>query len=183
MAHRGTGERPPEVACVTPGPRRNAPGAAPLVLGVSILFEPITFRDVTVRNRVWMAPMCQYSAAATGPDAGAATSWHATHLHSRSVGGAGAVIVESTAVNPEGRISPNDLGLWNDRQLEAFAPITAQLAAGGATPASSWGTPGARRRRTRRSCPSAPRCRQSAGAGPRWRRATWPSPTTPSRPR
>jgi 2,4-dienoyl-CoA reductase-like NADH-dependent reductase (Old Yellow Enzyme family) len=126
-----------------PGARTGIPpGAAPLVLGVSILFEPITFRDVTVRNRVWMAPMCQYSAAATGPDAGAATSWHATHLHSRAVGGAGAVIVESTAVNPEGRISPNDLGLWNDRQLEAFAPITAQLAAAGATPAVQLGHAG-----------------------------------------
>ena len=59
--------------------------------------------------------MCQYSAAATGPDVGAPTSWHATHLHSRAVGGAGAVITEATSVNAEGRISPQDLGLWNDR--------------------------------------------------------------------
>ena len=60
--------------------------------------------------------MCQYSAAAEGPDAGAPTSWHATHLHSRAVGGVGAVITEATAVSAEGRISPHDLGLWNDRQ-------------------------------------------------------------------
>jgi 2,4-dienoyl-CoA reductase-like NADH-dependent reductase (Old Yellow Enzyme family) len=109
---------------------------------VSILFEPITLRDVTVRNRVWMAPMCQYSAAASGPDAGVPTSWHATHLHSRAVGGVGAVIVESTAVNAEGRISPNDLGLWNDRQGEAFAAITAQVASAGATPGIQLGHAG-----------------------------------------
>src|SRR6476619_755684 len=101
---------------------------------VSILFEPITLRDVTVRNRIWMAAMCQYSAAAEGPDTGAPTPWHATHLHSRAVGGVGAVIVEATAVSAEGRISPHDLGLWNDRQREAFAPITAQVASAGATP-------------------------------------------------
>ena len=105
-----------------------------LSVGVSILFEPITLRDVTVRNRIWMAAMCQYSAAATGPDVGAPTSWHATHLHSRAVGGAGAVITEATSVNAEGRISPEDLGLWNDRQQEAFTAITAQIASAGATP-------------------------------------------------
>ena len=105
-----------------------------LDLGVSILFEPIALRDVTVRNRIWMAAMCQYSAAAEGPDTGAPTPWHATHLHSRAVGGVGAVIVEATAVSAEGRISPHDLGLWNDRQREAFAPITAQVASAGATP-------------------------------------------------
>ena len=105
-----------------------------LDLDVSILFEPVTLRDVTVRNRIWMAAMCQYSAAAEGPDTGAPTPWHATHLHSRAVGGVGAVIVEATAVSAEGRISPHDLGLWNDRQREAFAPITAQVASAGATP-------------------------------------------------
>lgn len=73
--------------------------------------------------------MCQYSAAADGPDTGAPTSWHHVHLGSRAVGGVGGgvgmVIVEATGVNPEGRISPTDLGLWNDRQLDAFRPITA----------------------------------------------------------
>ncbi|GAA1238464.1 2,4-dienoyl-CoA reductase-like NADH-dependent reductase (Old Yellow Enzyme family) [Oryzihumus leptocrescens] len=101
---------------------------------VTSLFEPFQLRDVTVRNRVWMSPMCQYSAADTGPATGAPTAWHATHLHSRAVGGAGLVIAEATAVTPEGRISPQDLGLWNDTQLEAFAPIVAQVAAAGATP-------------------------------------------------
>lgn len=101
---------------------------------VTSLFEPFRLRDVTIRNRVWMSPMCQYSAADTGPATGAPTAWHATHLHSRAVGGAGLVIAEATAVNPEGRISPQDLGLWNDTQLEAFAPIVAVVAAAGATP-------------------------------------------------
>jgi 2,4-dienoyl-CoA reductase-like NADH-dependent reductase (Old Yellow Enzyme family) len=101
---------------------------------VTSLFEPFRLRGVTIRNRVWMSPMCQYSAADTGPATGAPTAWHATHLHSRAVGGAGLVIAEATAVNPRGRISPQDLGLWNDTQLEAFGPIVAQVAAAGATP-------------------------------------------------
>ena len=97
------------------------------------LFAPIRLRDVTIRNRVWVSPMCQYSAADSGPATGAPTAWHATHLHSRAVGGAGLVLAEATSVNPEGRISPQDLGLWNEAQAEAFAPIVAQVRGAGAT--------------------------------------------------
>lgn len=100
--------------------------------GVPQLYRPITLRELEVRNRIWMAPMCQYSAASDGPDTGAPTEWHHVHLGSRAVGGVGMVIAEATAVNPEGRISPNDLGLWNDRQYDTSRPITSFFRARGA---------------------------------------------------
>jgi 2,4-dienoyl-CoA reductase-like NADH-dependent reductase (Old Yellow Enzyme family) len=102
---------------------------------VSALFDPITLRSLTVPNRVWMSPMCMYSAAASGPDVGVATDWHLAHLASRAAGGAGLVMVEATGVNPEGRITPYDLGLWNDRQQAALARIVAALTAQGTVPA------------------------------------------------
>ncbi|RLZ02622.1 oxidoreductase [Kocuria tytonicola] len=86
----------------------------------STLFEPITLRGLTVRNRLWIPPMCQY--AAFGED-GVPTDWHLVHYGSLAAGGAGAVIVEAIAVVPEGRISPRDLGLWNDEQRDALARI------------------------------------------------------------
>lgn len=101
---------------------------------MSALFEPLTLRSVTVPNRVWMAPMCQYCAAPEGPEQGAPTDWHLAHLGSRAVGGVGLALFEATAVSPEGRISPYDLGLWNDRQQDAFARINAFLAAHGTVP-------------------------------------------------
>ncbi|MEU8109982.1 NADH:flavin oxidoreductase/NADH oxidase [Nonomuraea muscovyensis] len=70
-----------------------------------------------------MAPMCQYCAATDGPDAGVPHDWHLTHLGARAVGGAGLIMTEATAVSPEGRISPADLGLWNGRQEEAFGRV------------------------------------------------------------
>jgi 2,4-dienoyl-CoA reductase-like NADH-dependent reductase (Old Yellow Enzyme family) len=85
---------------------------------VSQLFTPITLRDVTVRNRVWVAPMCQYSATDGVPN-----DWHLVHLGSFARGGAGLVFTEATAVTPEGRISPEDTGLWNDAQQAAWARI------------------------------------------------------------
>ncbi|SDB80720.1 2,4-dienoyl-CoA reductase [Raineyella antarctica] len=90
---------------------------------MSQLFSPLTLRGLTVRNRVWMSPMCMYSAAPTGVEAGCSTDFHLQHLASRASGGAGLVIAESTAVTAQGRISPWDLGLWNDAQAAAFAPI------------------------------------------------------------
>jgi 2,4-dienoyl-CoA reductase-like NADH-dependent reductase (Old Yellow Enzyme family) len=101
---------------------------------MSVLFEPYRLRSLSFRNRIWMAPMCQYSAAADGPEAGVPTDWHFAHLASRATGGAGLIIAEATAVNAEGRISPYDLGLWNDRQVEAFRPITAFISSQGAEP-------------------------------------------------
>ncbi|GGS53328.1 NADH:flavin oxidoreductase/NADH oxidase [Streptomyces violaceus] len=102
---------------------------------MTALFEPFTLRDVTIPNRVWMPPMCQYSAAPEGPETGAPTDWHFAHYAARAAGGTGLIIVEATAVSPEGRISPYDLGIWNDTQVEAFRRITRFLAAQGTVPA------------------------------------------------
>lgn len=102
---------------------------------MSTLFEPYTLRDLTIPNRVWMAPMCQYSAAPDGPEAGAPNDWHFAHYAARATGGTGLIVVEATAVSPEGRISPYDLGIWNDTQVEAFRRITRFLAAQGTVPA------------------------------------------------
>jgi 2,4-dienoyl-CoA reductase-like NADH-dependent reductase (Old Yellow Enzyme family) len=96
------------------------------------LFSPIALRSITARNRLWISPMCQYSVFA---EDGIPTDWHLVHLGSRAVGGAGLVIAEATAVEARGRISPQDLGLWNDAQADAFQPITRFLAEHGAVPA------------------------------------------------
>ncbi|MFJ4788558.1 NADH:flavin oxidoreductase/NADH oxidase [Streptomyces sp. NPDC088794] len=101
---------------------------------MSSLFQPFTLRDVTIPNRVWMPPMCQYSAAPDGPEAGAPTDWHFAHYAARATGGTGLIIVEATAVSPEGRISPYDLGIWNDTQVEAFRRITRFLVSQGTVP-------------------------------------------------
>ncbi|MFD8144784.1 NADH:flavin oxidoreductase/NADH oxidase [Streptomyces sp. NPDC059708] len=98
------------------------------------LFQPYTLRSVTVPNRIWMAPMCQYSAEAFGPNAGVAGEWHFAHYAARAVGGTGLIIQEATAVSPEGRISPYDLGIWNDTQVEALRRITAYVKSRGAVP-------------------------------------------------
>ncbi len=94
-----------------------------------MLFEPLTLRSLTFPNRVWMSPMCQYSAEVDGPDIGAPHDWHFAHLAARAVGGAGLVMAEATAVSAEGRISPADTGLWNDRQEEAWERIVRFVAA------------------------------------------------------
>src|SRR5690554_2350428 len=88
-----------------------------------LLFQPFTLRGVTMRNRLWVPPMCQYSAESEGDLTGAPNDWHLLHLGGFARGGAGLVVVEATSVVPEGRISPNDLGLWNDAQEAAFARI------------------------------------------------------------
>jgi 2,4-dienoyl-CoA reductase-like NADH-dependent reductase (Old Yellow Enzyme family) len=85
------------------------------------LFTPLTIRSVRLRNRIWVAPMCQYSAEQQD---GMTGDWHLVHLGSFASGGAGLVISEAAAVSPEGRISPQDLGLWNDAQAQAFRRIT-----------------------------------------------------------
>ncbi|OEI69496.1 NADH:flavin oxidoreductase/NADH oxidase [Curtobacterium sp. ER1/6] len=93
------------------------------------LFEPITIRDLTVRNRLWVSPMCQYSVEQQD---GVPTAWHLVHLGGFAKGGAGAVVVEAAGVVPEGRITPQDVGLWNDEQRDAFRPIVDFLHAQGA---------------------------------------------------
>ncbi|WP_243076909.1 NADH:flavin oxidoreductase/NADH oxidase [Microbacterium sp. SS28] len=94
------------------------------------LFSPLTIRGLTARNRLWVAPMCQYSAVDGVPQ-----EWHHTHLAQFASGGAGIVMAEATAVLAEGRISPEDTGIWNDEQRDAWAPITAAIRARGAVPA------------------------------------------------
>lgn len=98
----------------------------------SALFSALTLRGTTFAHRVWMAPMCQYSAAADGPDRGAPTDWHLQHYGARAAGGAALVIVEATAVLPEGRISPFDLGLWDDDQVAAHRRVVDLVHAQGA---------------------------------------------------
>ncbi|TDC74575.1 NADH:flavin oxidoreductase/NADH oxidase [Streptomyces hainanensis] len=102
---------------------------------MSQLFTPFTLRSLTIPNRVWMSPMCMYSAAGEGPETGVPTDFHLAHLASRAAGGAGLVMVEATGVRPDGRISPHDLGLWNDRQQAALARIAEAVRAHGAVPA------------------------------------------------
>ncbi|WP_406491438.1 NADH:flavin oxidoreductase/NADH oxidase [Streptomyces sp. NBC_01604] len=101
---------------------------------MSSLFQPFNLRDVTIPNRVWMPPMCQYSAAPDGPDAGAPNDWHFAHYAARAAGGTGLIVVEATGVSPEGQISPYDLGIWNDTQVEAFRRITRFLVSQGTVP-------------------------------------------------
>ncbi|MER5578977.1 NADH:flavin oxidoreductase/NADH oxidase [Streptomyces massasporeus] len=102
---------------------------------MTALFEPYTLRELTIPNRVWMPPMCQYSAAPEGPETGVPTDWHFAHYAARATGGTGLIIVEATAVSAQGRISPYDLGIWNDAQVEAFRRITRFLTAQGTVPA------------------------------------------------
>lgn len=101
---------------------------------MSALFEPLALRSLTVRNRAWMSPMAQYSAATEGPDRGVPNDWHFAHYGARATGGVGLILTEATAVVPEGRVSPGDLGLWNDRQTEAFSRIARFLKAQGVVP-------------------------------------------------
>src|SRR5512141_665226 len=87
---------------------------------MSILFSGFRLREIEFRNRIFVSPMCQYSSRDGMP-----TDWHLVHLGSRAVGGAALVMVEATAVSPEGRISPDDSGIWSDAHAEAFRRITA----------------------------------------------------------
>jgi 2,4-dienoyl-CoA reductase-like NADH-dependent reductase (Old Yellow Enzyme family) len=93
------------------------------------LFTSLRLREVVFRNRVFVSPMCQYSCKD-----GLATTWHLVHLGSRAVGGAGLVTVEATAVSPEGRISPQDMGLWSSAHAEALRPVAAFIRDQGAAP-------------------------------------------------
>ncbi len=93
----------------------------------SKLFSPIRFRDLEVKNRIFMAPMCQYSAVD-----GMANDWHKIHLATRAVGGVGLVIVEATGVVPEGRITDQCLGIYNNEQVSAFKDLTRMVKSQGA---------------------------------------------------
>ena len=96
---------------------------------MSHLFDPLTIRGVTLRNRIGVSPMCMYSA-----EDGMANDWHLVHLGARAVGGAGLIIAEATAVEARGRISPADLGIWRDDQIEPLARIARFVKSQGAVP-------------------------------------------------
>ena len=96
---------------------------------MTALFQPFKLKDLTLRNRIAIPPMCQYSATD-----GVVNDWHRVHYPALARGGAGLLIVEATAVSPEGRITPGCLGLWNDAQAAALAPIAASIKTAGAVP-------------------------------------------------
>ena len=93
------------------------------------LFTPLTIRSITLKNRIVVSPMCQYSS-----EDGFANDWHFVHLGSRAVGGAGLVFTEATAVCPEGRISPHDLGIWKDEHIPQLKKITEFIIKQGSVP-------------------------------------------------
>jgi 2,4-dienoyl-CoA reductase-like NADH-dependent reductase (Old Yellow Enzyme family) len=96
---------------------------------MAALFTPFTLKDVTLKNRIAVSPMCQYSA-----DDGVINDWHHVHLAGLARGGAGLVVAEATAVSPEGRITPGCTGIWNDAQGEAWSQAVRAIKAGGAVP-------------------------------------------------
>ncbi|WP_293462609.1 NADH:flavin oxidoreductase/NADH oxidase, partial [Phenylobacterium sp.] len=93
------------------------------------LFDPFTLKDVTLRNRIMVSPMCQYSA-----EDGRINDWHFAHLAGLARGGAALVVAEAAAVSPEGRITPADAGIWTDEQAELWAQAVKLIEAGGAVP-------------------------------------------------
>ena len=93
------------------------------------LFDPFKLKGVTLRNRIAVPPMCQYTA-----EEGVINDWHRVHLAGIARGGAGLLIVEATAVSPEGRITPGCAGLWSDAQAAAFVPVVQAIKAAGAVP-------------------------------------------------
>ncbi|MEF8773861.1 MAG: NADH:flavin oxidoreductase/NADH oxidase [Halobacteriales archaeon] len=96
------------------------------------LFDSLRLRETTAPNRIMVSPMCQYSSE---DRAGLATDWHLVHLGSRATGGAGIVMAEATAVEPRGRISPEDLGLWSDEHADALEPVASFVREQGSVPA------------------------------------------------
>ena len=96
---------------------------------MSALFQPYTLKDITLRNRIAVPPMCQYMATD-----GLANDWHLSHYAGMARGGAALVIVEATAVSPEGRITPGCTGIWSDALAQGFAPIVKEIKKAGAVP-------------------------------------------------
>lgn len=111
------------------GERSSSATRRPPRAGETGLFSPLKIRGVTLRNRIAMSPMCQYSS-----EDGFATDWHLAHHAARAVGGAGLLIAEATGVVPEGRITPNCLGIWKDEHIPALRRVTDFVTAHGAVP-------------------------------------------------
>lgn len=95
----------------------------------SKLFSPLSIKTITLKNRIVISPMCQYSAIE-----GFANDWHLVHLGSRAIGGAGLIIQEATSVSPEGRISPEDLGIWKDEQIKKMQQINSFIVSQNSVP-------------------------------------------------
>lgn len=93
------------------------------------LFEPLKIKDIELKNRIVVSPMCQYSSVD-----GFANDWHLVHLGSRAVGGAALILLEATAVSPEGRITPDDLGIWKDEHIKKLKQITTFIESQGSVP-------------------------------------------------
>lgn len=102
---------------------------------MTTVFDPIEIRGVKIPNRMWMSPMCTYTAGPQPTRAGKPTDFHYAHYAARANGGLGLVMVEATAVTPEGRISPYDLGLWDESHVDHFARVVRGIRSGGAVPA------------------------------------------------
>ena len=96
---------------------------------MTLLFEPISIRNITLKNRIVVSPMCEYSS-----QDGFANDWHLVHLGSRAVGGAALVVAEATAVSPEGRITHDDLGIWKDDHIEFLSRIASFIEKQNAVP-------------------------------------------------
>jgi 2,4-dienoyl-CoA reductase-like NADH-dependent reductase (Old Yellow Enzyme family) len=96
---------------------------------MALLFEPLKIRNIELKNRLTVSPMCEYSSVD-----GFANNWHLVHLGSRAVGGAGLIFTEATAVSPEGRITPDDLGIWKDEHIDFLKTITTFIKENGAVP-------------------------------------------------
>ena len=94
-----------------------------------MLFTPLQIKDITLKNRIAVSPMCEYSSVD-----GFANDWHLVHLGSRAVGGAGLIITEAAAVSPEGRITPDDLGIWKDEHIEYLKRINTFMERQGSVP-------------------------------------------------
>jgi 2,4-dienoyl-CoA reductase-like NADH-dependent reductase (Old Yellow Enzyme family) len=130
------------------------------------LFDPVAIRGVELANRVFVSPMCEYSSTD-----GFANEWHLVHLGSRAVGAAGLVLTEATAVVPEGRISPQDLGIWSDEHVEALAPIVRFIHRQGSVAGMQLAHAG-RKASTRRPWEGSGTVPESAGG---WRKVVAPS--------
>src|SRR5665811_1070777 len=96
---------------------------------MSKLFSNLVIKNITLKNRIVMSPMCQYSSVN-----GFSNDWHMVHLGTRAIGGAGLIFTEATAVSPEGRISPGDLGLWKDEHIDGLRRIVEFIHLHGAAP-------------------------------------------------
>jgi 2,4-dienoyl-CoA reductase-like NADH-dependent reductase (Old Yellow Enzyme family) len=107
---------------------------------IPALFRPITIGQLQIRNRLWVSPMCQWMAA----NDGLANAWHIANYSQFAAGGAGLIVVESTAIDPIGRIAPGDLGLWTDAQAASLRPVVAAITHSGATPAIQIGHSGSK---------------------------------------